>query len=72
LLDLLHLRAQHLEAGNELSVTALDSLERAEAALSFRGKPCGNQRHSRAQIAAIELPAFQFTWPGHNDSMRVT
>ena len=69
--DLLNLRAQHLEPLDQLAVAALDGLERAQAALPFGRQARGNQRHSRTQIAAVELPSPQLARPGHDDPVRI-
>src|SRR6185369_13541963 len=72
LLDLRDLCAEGKQTLDELTVTTLHSLERRDACLTFSGETGCNQRHARAQIAAIQHTATaQFRWTSDDDAVRV-
>ena len=62
-------RAQGLQPLHQLAVAALDRLQRLDPALASRRQRRGNQRHARADVAAVERLAAQPDRPGDDDAV---
>src|SRR5262249_38420510 len=62
-------RPQSLQPLDQPTVAALDRLQRTNFALALGCQRRGNQRHSRSEIAAIELTAAEAPGTRHDDPM---
>ncbi len=65
------IRAERNEALDEILVAALDGLDFENRARAFGRQRRGDERHARADVAAVERAALELRRAGHDDAVRI-